>query len=85
MATMEPARNLVPSHQRMTWAEIKAAYPDQWVVIGALERDPETREFLSGIVLGAGKTRREPLEQAGPLNGETRAHYWTGRYKSPWP
>jgi hypothetical protein len=68
----------------MTWAEIKAAYPDQWVVIGDLEMDLETDEFRSGVVLGAGKTRREPEEQAGPLNGETRARFWTGRMISPW-
>jgi hypothetical protein len=69
---------------RMTWAEIKAAYPDQWVVIGDLEMDPETSEFRSGAVLGAGKTRREPEGQAGPLNGETRARFWTGQVRSPW-
>jgi hypothetical protein len=42
LVTMEPARNVVPSRQRMTWAEIEAAYPDQWVVIGELELDPES-------------------------------------------
>jgi hypothetical protein len=68
----------------MTWPEIQAAYPDQWVVIGEVDLDPVTSELRSGVVLGSGKTRREPLAQAGPLNGETRAHYWTGSVRSPW-
>jgi hypothetical protein len=82
-ATIEPALS-----EPLTWAEIRARYPDQWVVLVEVEWvDEDDRDFRSARVAGYGKTRREPLQQARAAwsrYGEI-AHFFTGAIRVPAP
>lgn len=71
--------------RRMTWPEIKEAYPDQWVVLGALETDPVTRTIHTAVVRGWGRTRRESWAMANLADGEGGAHLFTGKLGNPRP
>jgi len=53
----------------LTWEQICERYPNQWVVLVEMirENDDHNSELLTARVAGAGKTRREPLEQSRPL------------------
>ena len=83
---MEATNSATPAPQRMNWTEIKAAYPDQWVVLGDLDSDPVTLQLHSAVVIGCGKTMREANASAPGREGERTAHYYTGELKShrPW-
>lgn len=72
---------------RMTWDEIKAAYPDEWVFLDDLDSDPVTLELFSARVRGHGATRREARASAGFRSGEpgTFARLYTGRPRCPRP
>jgi hypothetical protein len=66
----------------LTWAEICARYPDEWVCL--VETDyvhPNGLEFRTARVIGHGKTRRDPFEQARPWRAHYGVidHYFTGR------
>lgn len=70
----------------MTWAEICALYPDEWVCLVAIEGQNETDfEFTTARVAGHGKTRKEPLVQARPARAQydSFGHYYTGRIVAP--
>ncbi|MBK9034066.1 MAG: hypothetical protein IPL61_22820 [Myxococcales bacterium] len=72
----------------MTWDEIRARYPDEWVClveIGWL--DDSNVAFATARVAGHGKTSRAPLDQARPLWGRYReiGHYFTGKVVRPSP
>ena len=77
--------DLVPEiSEPLTWAEICARYPDEWVCL--VEMDcvhPGGFEFRSARVVGHGKTRRAPFEQAMPWRSQYPliGHYYTGRSK----
>lgn len=80
-AKSEPARG-----PRLTWPEeIKAAYPDQWVILGDLDMDEVTLQVHSAVVLAAGKTRREVIAKAPVTRGEITARFFTGRMHLPPP
>ena len=59
----------------LTIDEIKAQYPDQWVLVGNPElRNPETtgsfiNRLIRGMVLLANKDKRELAYQSKPLVG----------------
>jgi hypothetical protein len=65
----------------LTWAEICARYPDEWVCLAEMERshryDPEIR---TARVIGHGKTRGEPVAQVLRLRThyDPVGHYYTG-------
>ena len=68
--------------ETLTWAEICARHPDEWVCL--VEMDyviPNGPEIRAARVIGHGKTRGAPVEQARPW----RDHYkligfrYTGR------
>lgn len=65
----------------LTWAEICARYPDEWVCLVEMEcKRPFEFEFRTARVIGHGKTRRAPVEQAMPLRDQYAVigHYYTG-------
>ena len=70
----------------LTWAEICARYPDQWVVLVDIEWvDEDDRDVRAARVAGHGKTRREPLIQARIAWSRPReiAHLYTGLVRAP--
>ena len=82
---METTTEERPAAIRMTWAEIKLAYPDQWVVLADLDDDPLSIDIRSAVVIGFGRTRRAADDMGGPMNGQRQARLFTGRLKSPRP
>lgn len=70
----------------LTWAEIRARYPDQWVCLVEMDRaDEDNFEFRSARVVGHGPSRRDPLDQARAFRDryDTIGHYFTGRIAGP--
>ena len=69
----------------LTWQEICARYPNEWVVLVEVDWiDEDDKDFRFARVAGHGKTRREPLVQARsvwPRYGEI-AHFFTGRIRA---
>jgi hypothetical protein len=65
-----------------TWEQICARYPGEWVCLVEVDKINDTDfDFRTARVVGHGKTRRAPLEQARPVHEQYRsmAHYFTGR------
>jgi len=65
----------------LTWAEICARYPDEWVALIEIDWvSDDALSFRSARVAGHGKTRKEPLDQARPLRAQYNeiAHFFTG-------
>ena len=70
----------------LTWPEICARYPDQWVALVQIDWVNENDlDFRSALVAGHGKTRREPLDQARPLRAryDEIGHFFTGPIRAP--
>jgi hypothetical protein len=70
----------------LTWEEICALYPDEWVVLVEVDWVNDTDlDFRSARVAGHGKTRKEPLVQARPLQPRypSMAHLFTGPIRAP--
>lgn len=86
---MDVALRIEPTiSEPLTWDEIRARYPDEWVClveIGWL--DDTSVAFATARVAGHGKTSRAPLDQARPLWGRYReiGHYFTGKVLRPSP
>jgi hypothetical protein len=76
---------LVPEiSEPLTWAEICARYPDEWVCLVEMDcKAPNAFEFRSARVIGHGKTRRAPVEQAMHWRDQYAliGHYYTGNSK----
>ena len=65
----------------LTWGEICARYPDEWVCLVEIDfTHPSGLEFRSARVIGHGKTRRAPFDQAGAWRAqyEEIGHFYTG-------
>ena len=65
----------------LTWAEICARYTDQWVCLVEMDfLHPDGVELRSARVIGHGKTRRAPVEQAMRWREryELIGHFFTG-------
>ena len=80
-ATVEPAVS-----DPLTWSEICARYPDEWVALVEIDWVNENDlDFHSARVAGHGKMRREPLAQARPLRTryEEIGHFFTGPIRAP--
>jgi hypothetical protein len=70
----------------LTWQEICARYPDEWVALVEIDWvDEDDLDFRSARVAGHGKTRREPLDQARPLREhyDEIGHFFTGPIRVP--
>jgi hypothetical protein len=70
----------------LTWQEICARYPDQWVALVEIDWVNENDlDFRSARVAGHGKTHREPLDQARPLRAryDEVGHFFTGPIRAP--
>jgi len=68
--------------ESLTWEQICDRYPNEWVCLVEIDKINDTDfDFGTARVVGHGKTRRAPLEQARPFNDQYRsmAHYFTGR------
>jgi len=64
----------------LTWEQICDRYPGQWVCLVEIDNINDTDfEFRTARVVGYGKTRREPLEQARPFREQYSSigHYHT--------
>lgn len=49
----------------LTWEQICERYPNEWVCLVEMEGITDTEfEFRTARVVGHGKTRRQPLDQA---------------------
>lgn len=84
---MNTAESIAPQiSEPLTWEEICKRYPDQWVCLAEMDKiEDQNFEFRSARVIGHGKTRREPLDQARPLRAHypSIGHYFTGRITAP--
>ncbi len=70
----------------LTWREICARYPEEWVALVEIDWVNENDlDFRSARVAGHGKTRREPLDQARPLRAhyDEVGHFFTGPLRAP--
>jgi hypothetical protein len=80
---MSAAEVLAPEiSEPLSWAEICARHPDEWVCLVEIDRiRPNAFEFRTARVIGHGKTRRAPVDQAMPWRDtyEFIGHYFTGR------
>lgn len=61
--------------QRMTWEEMKKAFPDEWLRIVNYEID-DVGEIKSGEVLYHSQLKEEVYSQ--PLTGKSEAFWYTG-------
>ena len=69
----------------LTWEEILARYPEQWVVLVNVDWGHREGELRSALVLAHGKNRDETLRRSDPIRAGYRefAHRYTGRVRAP--
>lgn len=68
----------------LTWEQICERYPDEWVCLVEMDRDlPQNFEFRTARVIGHGKRRSDPWDQAEPWWGHYNVvgHYYTSRVR----
>jgi hypothetical protein len=88
---MDAAENLAPEiSEPLTWTEICARYPDEHVCLVEIDHvHPNGFEFRTARVVGHGKARRAPFDQARPWRAHYQVigHYFTGRVtvRPPFP
>ncbi|MBX3155900.1 MAG: hypothetical protein KF773_07870 [Deltaproteobacteria bacterium] len=77
----EAHREPEPLTELLTWTEIRARYPDQWVALVEMDWDDELDWFRVARVAGHGTTRRAPFDQmrAAGLQYAEVGHFFTGR------
>jgi hypothetical protein len=62
--------------ERMTWPEIAKAYPNQWVGLTDVERDPDNYSTIkSAVVLYANRSKDDLLLEQVQTNGKMIARY----------
>lgn len=80
---MSAAEKLSPwITEPLTWTEICNRYPDEWVCLVEIEHEtPGGMAIKSACVVGHGKTRKEPFDQACFWWSRYKVigHYYTGR------
>ena len=73
---------------RLSWVEICARYPNEWVVLVDFDWiDDDDDEFRTAIVLHHGTGRDTTIRDAAPCKRRGYldfAHYYTGRVRGPW-
>jgi hypothetical protein len=70
----------------LTWSEICARFPDEWVALVEVDWvNDRDFEFRSARVIGHGKQRRDPLDQARVFRDTypSLGHFFTGRVSAP--
>ncbi|HEY3804097.1 MAG TPA: hypothetical protein VGL61_15885 [Kofleriaceae bacterium] len=70
----------------LTWSEICARFPDEWVALVDVDWvNDRDFEFRSARVVGHGKRRRDPLDQARAFRDTypCLGHFFTGRVSAP--
>lgn len=86
---MDAAANPAPViSEPLTWDQICDRYPEHWVCLVEIDRITDNNfAFRTARVVGHGKTRREPLDQARPLRARypSIGHYFTGTIRTPLP
>lgn len=86
MSPTQPAP--APREERLSWTEIRARYPDQWVAVAETEWAADgSFDFTSALVLGAAPSRREGYERCGTLMrryGQSGV-FFTGERRAPLP
>jgi hypothetical protein len=82
---MSAAEVLAPAiSEPLTWAEICARHPDEWVCLVEMDRvHPNGFDFRTARVVGHGKTRRAPCDQASMWRAQYKlmGHYYTGQIR----
>lgn len=68
--------------ERLTWAEICARYPDEWVWVVEIEDEPNSARIRAARVIGHGSSRQslehvDAWRERYPLIG----HFFTGKIK----
>jgi hypothetical protein len=67
----------------MTWAEACERYPDEWIYVADVDRDPaHLFQFRTARVIGHGQTKQEAFEQAKPWREQYDwvSHYCTNQF-----
>lgn len=85
LATIDPA---APVSEPISWTEICARYPDQWVGLCDLVMNPERPyEVRTARVLSHGVDRADVLRQLRPARArhDDARHLFTGRIRAPFP
>jgi hypothetical protein len=82
------ARKVIDKSERLTWSEIRARYPDEWVVFVDADWMNETDfEFGSATVIAHHKRRKDAspdVKAARALDREVGC-FWTGELRGPIP
>src|SRR5262245_36404032 len=70
-----------PISEPLTWEAICRLYPDEWVCVVEIDHIHPRGEFRTARVIGHGKTRRDPFEQADAFGDTYKVigHYFTGQ------
>ena len=86
---MVTAEHLDPAiSDTLTWAEICERHRDEWVCLVEIEyARPNDIEIVSARVIGHGKTKSQPVEQAKRWWGRYAVigHIYTGELRAPPP
>ena len=78
-------QEMLSAAPRLTWVEICARYPNQWVVLGDIDYgDDVSYEIRSAVVIAHGAGRVDVLRRASPRLpvGGRFAHLYTGRVQA---
>ena len=67
---------------KMTWEEIKKAFPDRHVLLVEMEYHGPYGNLSAGRVIAHGQTRRELVAEPWPEGGHFAAR-WTGKTELP--
>ena len=84
---MQRTAAIAPTFERLTWEQICARYPDEWVVlvdVDWIDSDCDMT-FRTAVVLGHSKTSSECLSNTRALVpiGSEAAHLFTGDVVAP--
>jgi hypothetical protein len=82
------ASNADNRRERLTWAKICKRYPDEWVVVTAIDhRRDRGFVFRSALVLGHFKRRKDASERvkAAFERFNSVGSFWTGKIRGPIP
>lgn len=74
--------------ERLTWGQIRARYPGEWVcLVEADWLDEDRIEFRTAVVAGHGPHRRDPIDQTRHLRSRysEMVHDFTGPIRPACP
>jgi hypothetical protein len=66
-------------NEKLSWDQIRAKYPDEYVVIVDVDMDKSTTTLLGGTVMNHGKDKAEMISYLGALKARSGACRWTGK------